>query len=213
MKPYSAWIEGMRYFTPLILTGLVLMFLGGIWVMVGGATFVLGVAVLLFFRDPPRHDSTADNDLVAPADGTIVAIEDLTDTPHYDGPTRRVSIFLSLFNVHINRAPCAGTIRDVTYRSGGFLNAMNPESSDANEANTIRLETEYGPVTVRQIAGLVARRIVCRRGPGDAVNKGEKFGMIKFGSRTELYLPPDTEVCVSLKQSVRAGTTCIARFT
>jgi len=171
-----------------------------------------GLFALFFFRDPSRRVTAGVDEVVAPADGTVVAVEDLNETPYYAGPCRRVAIFLSLFSVHVNRAPTDGTVREVTYKQGRFKAAMKSETSDCNESNTIRLDCPQGPVTVRQIAGVVARRIVCRCAPGDALAKGEKFGMIKFGSRTELYLPPDTEVCVKAKDKARAGTTILARF-
>jgi phosphatidylserine decarboxylase len=142
----------------------------------------------------------------------VVAIEDLSATPHYAGPCRRISIFLSIFSVHVNRAPFDGVVKDVQYRHGQFKNAMNSETSECNESNAVWLDTPRGPVTVRQIAGVIARRIVCRAHVGEALAKGEKFGMIRFGSRTELYLPPDAEVCVRIKEHVKAGTTIVGRF-
>lgn len=175
--------------------------------------FTAGCGVLCFFRDPPRRTNAAPDEAVAPADGKIVGIEDLDSSPHYDGPCKRISIFLSLFDVHINRAPCEGTVRDIRYKPGAFRAAMGAETTDTNEANAVWLDTPHGPVTVRQIAGLVARRVVCRLAPGDTLQKGEKFGMIKFSSRTELYLPPGTEVSVRLNDKVRAGATVVARFT
>ena len=124
---------------------------------------------------------------------------------------RTISIFLSIFDVHVNRSPAAGAVRSITYENGRFLAAMKSAAGDCNEANTIRLETEHGIMTVRQIAGLVARRIVCKTGVGGTLAKGEKFGMIRFGSRTELYLPAQAEICVKLKEKVRAGSSIVAR--
>lgn len=168
--------------------------------------------MMLFFRDFPRAITASENEVVSPADGTIVAIEDLEETPHYDGPTRRVSIFLSILSAHVNRAPYEGAVTHVEYAPGKFKNAMNPESSRVNESNAVWFNTPRGPMTVRQISGAVARRIVCPAAPGMNLEKGEKFGMIRFGSRTELYLPPGTEVCVKLKDKVYAGSTVMARF-
>ena len=217
MKPFNAWTEGIWHYLPSILIGA-----GGLWAALShhrtgwavGAGFLLllGIFALFFFRDPPRVISAKDNELVSPADGTIVGIEDLATSPHYDGPCRRVSIFLSVFNVHINRAPFDGTVRDIRYRPGEFKNAMKAETTDCNEANAVWIDTPKGLITVRQISGLIARRIVCRVKAGDAVTRGQKFGMIKFGSRTELYLPPGTEVRVQLKDSVKAGSTVVAQF-
>lgn len=168
--------------------------------------------MLLFFRDFPREITALPNELVSPADGTVVAIEDLAETPHYEGPCRRVSIFMSVFNAHVNRAPYEAVVREIRYAPGQYANAMRPDSSQINESNAIWLTTPKGPITVRQISGAVARRIVCPIRAGMSLAKGEKFGMIRFGSRVELYLPPGTEVCVTLKQKVFAGTTIMAKF-
>lgn len=173
---------------------------------------LLGLAMALFFRDFPRAITAAPNEVVSPADGTVVAIEDFDESPHYDGPTRRVSIFLSVFNAHLNRAPYPGTVTAVKYLPGAFKDARLPETSQVNESNAVWMDTEKGPITIRQISGAVARRIVCPVGEGTVLAKGEKFGMIRFGSRTELYLPAGTEVTVALNQSVHAGTTVMARF-
>lgn len=213
--PFSAWREGLPFYGPLIGVGtLLLLFAGGAAIGLAVSLLILGLGLctLYFFRDPHRIISDIAEDIVSPADGTVVGIEDLQDTPYYEGPCRRISIFLSIFNVHVNRAPCDGAIESITYRPGKFLNAMKSESSDANEANTVVMGTVHGPVTVRQISGLVARRIVCRRAVGDTLAKGERFGMIRFGSRTELYLPPGTPVCVKLRETVRGGASVVARF-
>ena len=213
-KEFNAWKEGARLYAPCLIIGAVLVGAFGSRLAdgLGVALLVVGVAILLFFRDPPRESSAEENEAVAPADGVVVAIEDMESTPHYDGPTKRISIFLSLLDVHINRSPVAGVIRDVAYKPGEFKNAMRAETTDCNEANTVRMDTRFGPVTVRQIAGLVARRIVCVGEVGDELARGEKFGMIRFGSRTELYLPAGTAVCVKLKDKVYAGQTVVARF-
>lgn len=165
-----------------------------------------------FFRDPHREIPSDERTVVSPADGTVFGIEELASTPHYNGPCKRISIFLSVFNVHINRAPYDGTVESITYKRGQFRNAMGAATSELNEANTIRLNTPRGPMTVRQIAGMVARRIVCKVEVGETLGKGERFGMIKFGSRTELYLPMDAEICVTLKDKVKGGATVVARF-
>ena len=212
-RPFSAWKEGAIIYVPWLAIGAALTWVawpGGL-AMLGILVLASGAFALCFFRDPPRAVAAGEGEIVSPADGAVVAIEDLDDSPHYDGPCRRVSIFLSILDVHINRAPAAGTVRSITYQPGRFLAAMKRETSDCNEAMTVHLDTGHGPMTVRQIAGMIARRIVCRTGVGDSLDKGEKFGMIKFGSRTELYLPPDTEVCVRVKDKVRAGTTIMAR--
>lgn len=197
-EPFNAWIQGIWYYGPVLGAGVVLT--------------ALGLGMLLFFRDFPRQITAQANEVVSPADGTVVAIEDLPESPHYAGPCRRVSIFMSVFNAHVNRAPFDAVVREVRYAPGFYINAMKSEASQVNESNALWLETPKGPMTVRQISGAIARHIVCPVQPGRALSKGEKFGMIRFGSRVELYLPPGTEVCVTLKQKVRAGTTIMARF-
>ncbi|MBX3178098.1 MAG: phosphatidylserine decarboxylase family protein [Candidatus Hydrogenedentes bacterium] len=210
-KPFSGWKEGLPFY------GSVLLFAALAWFVLGMAWLatvlgILGVAMALFFRDFPRAITAAPNEVVSPADGKVVAIEDLEETPHYEGPCRRVSIFLSVFDVHVNRAPYAGAVTAVKYAPGQFKDARLPETSKINESNAVWMATDHGPMTVRQISGAVARRIVCPIAEGAVLAKGEKFGMIRFGSRTELYLPAGTEVTVELNQMVRAGTTIMARF-
>lgn len=172
--------------------------------------------VLAFFRDPPRRGAFASNEFCSPADGTITEIVELEDHPSIGGPALRIGMFLSLFNVHINRSPCAGTVRSLSYRAGEFLDARHPESGQRNESNTVVLDPQFplvGPVEVRQVAGLVARRIICHAKAGQKLATGERFGLIKFGSRTELILPHlvGTEVTVAIGDKVRAGLTLLAR--
>lgn len=209
-KPFSGWKEGLPFYGSVLAAGVV------VWAILGlGWAFpvlFLGIAMALFFRDFPRVINAAEEEVVSPADGTVVAIEDLESSPHYAGATRRVSIFLSVFDAHLNRAPYPGTVTEVKYAPGLFKDARKPETSQVNESNAVWMDTDKGPITVRQISGAVARRIVCPVGEGTVLEKGEKFGMIRFGSRTELYLPPDTEVTVELNQKVFAGTTIMARF-
>ncbi len=210
-KPFNGWKEGLPFYAPVLVAAVLL----GFFPVIGWfapVVALLGVCMALFFRDFPRTISAASHEVVSPADGTVVAIEDLDESPHYDGPTRRVSIFLSVFNAHLNRAPYPGTVTAVKYAPGAFKDARLPETSQVNESNAVWMETEKGPMTIRQISGAVARRIVCPVGVGTTLTKGEKFGMIRFGSRTELYLPAGTEVTVTLNQTVYAGLTVMARF-
>lgn len=171
--------------------------------------------VLAFFRDPPRHRRFSPGQLCSPADGTITEISELEHHDAIGGPAIRIGMFLSLFNVHINRAPCAGRIRSLSYRSGEFLDARHPESGRRNESNTLLIEPEPpmpGPVEVRQVAGLVARRIICHAKAKDPLAIGARFGLIKFGSRTELVIPrlDDTEVTVAIGDKVKAGLSLLA---
>jgi len=177
---------------------------------------VLWLWVLSFFRDPVRVREFGPQELCGPADGTITEITHLDHYEPLDGPAIRIGMFLSLFNVHANRAPCAGRVRTCTYKKGEFLDARHVESGQRNESNTLLIDPDAplpGPVEVRQIAGLVARRIICHAGVGDHLTTGQRFGFIKFGSRTELIIPrlPGTEVTVGLGDAVRAGLTLLAR--
>jgi len=211
---FSGWLEGAKFYGPLLAAGIILLLVlrqtPYVWLSV--PFLLLGVGVLLFFRDFPRTISAAEHEVVAPADGKVVAVEILEDSPYFEGKTKRISIFLSLFDAHINRAPYQCRVREIEYKPGKFINAMKPDSSTINEANTLYLDTELGPMTVRQISGLVARRIVCAASVGDSLSTGQKFGMIRFGSRTELYLPPRAEVMVEVDDKVHAGSSIVARF-
>lgn len=180
------------------------------------ATAVLALALLSFYRDPARHPPGQTNLILAPADGKIVEI--VRDVAEVDGErVLRIMIFLSVFNVHINRSPCAGTVRTVTYRPGQFLNALNAEANTRNESNTVIIDPQAplpGPVRVRQIAGVLARRIVCAVQGGAYLTAGQRFGMIKLGSRTEVCVPehPDWDVRVAVGQHVKGGLTILARL-
>lgn len=177
---------------------------------------LIWIWVLAFFRDPDRSATVAPGDLCAPADGTVTEITELDGYDFIEGHALRIGIFLSLFNVHVNRSPCAGRVRSRSYRRGEFLDARHPESGRRNEAMTLVVDPDPplpGPVVVRQVAGLVARRIVCHAHEGDQLLPGARFGMIKFGSRTELILPrrETTEVLVTVGDKVRGGLTILAR--
>jgi phosphatidylserine decarboxylase len=213
-RPFSAWRTGAPYYLPLLVVGVVLLFfLPYPWFWYVAVPLLgLGIFVLFFFRDPMRRIPAESDAVVSPADGAVTAVELLEETPFYDGPCKRISIFLSVFNVHVNRAPAAGSILAAEYKVGAFHNAMRADTSTLNESNTIYMDTDLGPMTVRQITGAVARRIVFICEVGDRVDKGAKIGMIKFGSRTELYLPVAAEVTVKLKDKVRGGATVVARL-
>ena len=171
---------------------------------------VLAGFVAWFFRDPPRSVPQEPNLVVAPADGTITDISEVENAEFIGAPARRIGIFLSIFSVHINRAPCAGTVARISRHKGKFLNALRPESSTDNESNSVGMILPGGrKILVKQITGAIARRIVCACKEGDCLARGEKFGMIKFGSRTELYIPRDApfDMGVKIGQKVKAGVT------
>jgi phosphatidylserine decarboxylase len=211
---FTSWTIGAPYYLPLlalsIIAQLVANHFGYLWVPT--PLWLLFLFTLNFFRDPPRSISRDPEIIVSPADGVVDAIEELDESPHYDGPCICVSIFLNVFNVHINRAPDECTIKEIVYKEGEFRNAMDPESRQINESNTIHISTPHGPMTVRQISGAIARRIVCVTSEGKQLTKGAKFGMIKFGSRTELYMDPSATVLVNTGQKVKGGSTDIAKF-
>ncbi len=178
----------------------------------GRIFYLLCAFTLYFFRDPERQIPQGESLIVSPADGKVVGIDSVEHVPFIDGPAKRVSIFLSIFDVHINRAPIRGKIEYRHYAPGEFLPAYEPKASIKNEQNTIGIEDSDGyRVVVRQIAGLIARRILCWKNPGDKIERGDRFGLIRFGSRTDLFLPLDARIEVKLGQRVQGGATIIAR--
>ena len=173
--------------------------------------------IVYFFRDPPRRVPAEPGLVVAPADGKVAEVTNLGYDDFVGGPAVRIGIFLSIFNVHINRAPVAARVIALRYEPGKFLNALKAESARQNESTWIGLEEEAPPhrrMTVRQISGAIARRIVCNLRSGEVVDRGHKFGMIKFGSRTELILPrtEDLRVEVEVGCHVKAGSSVVARY-
>ncbi len=174
------------------------------------AVVPLGFAAffLWFFRDPRRAIPVGEGLIVSPADGKVTSVETVI-TP--DGERTRISIFLSVFNVHVNRAPTAGVVREVRYQKGAFVNAMDAASADRNEQNICVMEADDGSeIVFKQIAGLLARRIVFRPKVGEQLSRGQKVGLIKFGSRTDLLLPARSEVRVELGAVVKGGSSVLA---
>lgn len=172
------------------------------------AAGLLTVAVASFFRDPRRHVPSNPELILSPADGRVVRIAAADGA----GGASCVSIFLSVFNVHVNRAPVAGRVTDIRYTPGSFVPAFRHKASELNEQNLITLATDRGEVAVKQIAGLIARRIRCWKRTGDPVAQGERIGFITFGSRVDLYLPVGAELKVTEGERVRGGTTVIAVY-
>lgn len=168
--------------------------------------------ILYFFRDPERTVSPDPLDIVSPADGKVISVEVLEESAFTQQRMRRVAVFLSVFDVHVNRLPVAGRILKSHHHAGEFLDARNPEIDIRNEAQNWLIETDRGPVVVRQIAGLIARRIVAWAQEGDTLEKGQRFGMIRFGSRTDVYLPLDCEILARAGDRVSGGSTVIARW-
>jgi phosphatidylserine decarboxylase len=195
---------------PYLTVGLLLTVILAVSAPAGAAVSagLLTLGVASFFRDPRRDVPSDPRLILSPADGKVVRIS--SEDP--GGARHRVSIFLSVFNVHVNRAPVAGRVAEIRYTPGSFLPAFRDKASDLNEQNLITLQTERGLVDVKQIAGLIARRIRCWKKPGDAVAQGEKIGFITFGSRVDLVLPPEADLRVVEGDRVFGGTTVIAVY-
>lgn len=169
---------------------------------------LLTTFVLYFFRDPERFIPDQENVLVSPADGKVIIVETVTDDAFTNGQAYKVSIFMNIFNVHVNRIPFAGTIEKVIYTPGKFYSADSAKGALQNEYCATVLRTKSGQkLAFVQVAGLIARRIICWLEPQDSVEKGRRFGLIRFGSRVDLYLPLETELAVHVGQKVRAGET------
>jgi phosphatidylserine decarboxylase len=169
---------------------------------------LLAAFFLWFFRDPERVIPNTPGAVVSPADGKVTAVSSIYI---YGQPSTSISIFLSVFNVHVNRAPAAGVITAVEYRTGKYLNAMNPASAELNEQNICTLLTDQGSsIVFKQIAGLLARRIVFNRQTGDRVARGERIGLIKFGSRCDVILPASAQVLVQVGNIVKGGSSTLA---
>ena len=195
--------EGWPFIFPPAVAACILAWMG--WPAVAGILAAVALAFLAFFRDPERTAPALPGAVLAPADGKVMGIAEVED--RWVGRAVRLSIFLSPLDVHVNRAPAAGLVRDVEYVPGRFLAAYNPEASEQNERCTVALEAEAARLSVRQISGVLARRIVCRARPGDKFRAGQRYGLIRFGSRTDLLVPAGTELRVQVGDRVRGGET------
>jgi phosphatidylserine decarboxylase len=216
--PFARWglAELQLMSWPLLGLALLLGAPGPPWCWAAAVPLAMLGLIVYFFRDPHREIPVDADAIVSPADGVIAEVAELEHYDFLDGPAVRIGIFLSIFNVHINRSPRAAQVLAMDYKPGEFLNALNPESAIRNEYMWIGFEDSERQGTrfaVRQISGLLARRIVCTLRPGLNVRRGEKFGMIKLGSRTELIMPRDAvRVETAVGQVVHAGSTILARY-
>jgi len=204
--------EGYPFIGGFALASLILFW---IWTPLGWIGTVLTVWCALFFRDPARVTPVRDGVVVSPADGRVSMISQVLPPAELglgDRPLTRISVFMSVFNCHVNRSPVAGRIERIVYRPGVFINAELDKASEDNERNSLVIGTPQGAIGVVQIAGLVARRIVCFAREGQAVNAGERFGLIRFGSRLDVYLPDGAKPLVSVGQTAIAGETVLADF-
>ncbi len=191
---------------PLVLTGVAFL---AHWIVAAILLLCLAAFVFYFFRDPERVIPSDPGAVVSPADGRIVVV---VDEEYAGRPGKRISIFLAIWNVHVNRSPAAGTILAMDYRPGKFLAAMMARASTENEQNVISLSTASGEMVFKQIAGLIARRVVCWKKVGDKVQRGERIGLVRFGSRVDLWVPRDAQILVALGDNVKGGSSVLARW-
>jgi phosphatidylserine decarboxylase len=181
------------------------------WNWVTVIALILTIFMFYFFRDPDRTTEKNIEHFISPADGKIIVITEAKEGEVLKENRLKISIFMSPLNVHVNRAPCDGVVRDVQHYPGKFYSAFKDDASILNEHITMCLDCEHhGPVVLKQIAGAVARRAVCRVKPGDTLSQGQRYGIIKFSSRVDIYLPLDTEIKVQLNDHVTAGETVLA---
>ena len=203
--------EGYRLILTFGALALVALALG--WTLIGIMLVLVTLAVAAFFRDPERIIPAGENLVLAPADGKVVSIAPASEDGLFKGAATRISIFLSPLDVHINRMPVGGQIAEVNYKRGSFLAAYNAEASERNEQNALKIINGAShSIGVVQIAGVLARRIVCRVKQGDKLARGARFGLIMFGSRTDTYLPKGCSVDVIEGQRVKGGETILGRF-
>jgi phosphatidylserine decarboxylase len=197
--------EGYYFGLPPLALGAAALFLR--WTIAGAILIGLAAFIFYFFRDPKRVISAEPGAVVAPADGRVVVV---TDESNAGRPGKRISIFLAIWNVHVNRSPAAGVITNLNYRPGKFYAAMRPSASADNEQNVITLATDSGEIVFKQIAGLIARRVVCWKKTGESVARGERIGLVRFGSRADLWLPRDSELLVKVGDHVKGGSSVVA---
>ena len=202
--------EGYWFGLPPLLIGVLLLAFGHGWLGAGGAVLVfLGLFVFSFFRDPDRAIPQEPGLIVAPADGRVVVVKEESDQGR---PGKRISIFLAIWNVHVNRAPAAGKITRLEYKPGKFLAAWDENASLQNEQNIFTQATEHGEIVYKQIAGWVARRVVSWKKEGDEVARGERIGLVRFGSRMDIWLPGEAEIAVKVGENVKGGSSVLARM-
>jgi phosphatidylserine decarboxylase len=194
---------------PLVMGGVLLALRTPVSVLVGAVLVFLALFVFYFFRNPDRKIPMEPGVVVSPADGRVVVVKDEENAGR---PGKRVSVFLAIWNVHVNRSPAAGTITRLEYKPGKFLAAWAEKASLENEQNVFTLASEHGEIVFKQIAGWVARRVVSWKKTGDSVGRGELVGLVRFGSRVDLWLPQDAEIAVKVGDNVKGGSSVIARM-
>src|SRR5712691_450657 len=205
--PGSMVKEGYYFGLPLLVLGGVFYLLQ--WNVAAVVLVLLALFVFSFFRDPERVIPAESGAVVSPGDGRVVVVADEESAGR---PGKRVSIFLAVWNVHVNRSPAAGTITKMEYRPGKFLAAMRQRASVENEQNIFTLSTEAGEMVFKQIAGLIARRVVSWKKQGEKVARGERIGLVRFGSRVDVWVPKEAEILVRLGENVKGGSSVLARW-
>jgi phosphatidylserine decarboxylase len=210
--PEGRWFIVIAWAVALVLIGLAAAKTSAWWIVAAAVWGVLAVWVVAFFRDPERAWSRGEQLIVAPADGKVVSVTQVDEPAFFQGRAERISIFMNVFDCHVNRYPTDGTVAYRHYNPGAFGHAGAEKASLSNEQSSIGLTTARGKVLIRQIAGLVARRIVTDHQPGQAVQQGERLGMIRFGSRVDLFLPLGTPVLVHVGDTTRVGVTVVAQW-
>lgn len=199
--------EGYPFIFLFAFITLITVIFGKLWVI--AVPFALTLFIIFFFRNPERITLEGRGIFYSPADGKVILIRETEEAELLKGKAIEISIFMSLLDVHVNRAPCDGKVVAVKHYPGKFLAAFKQESSIVNEHITMLLEGAYGKIVVRQVAGFLARRAVCRVKPGDLLKQGQRYGLIKFGSRLDVFLPLNTRIKVKLNDKVRAGETIL----
>jgi phosphatidylserine decarboxylase len=210
--PEGRWFIVVAWAVAVVLIGLAVAKTSAWWVVAAALWGVLAVWVVAFFRDPERTWSRGEQLIVAPADGKVVSVTQVDEPTFFQGRAERISIFMNVFDCHVNRYPTDGTVTYRHYNPGAFGHAGAEKASLSNEQSSIGLTTARGKVLIRQIAGLVARRIVTDHQPGREVHQGERMGMIRFGSRVDLFLPLGTPVLVHVGDTTRVGVTVVAQW-
>ncbi len=202
--------EGWPFILIPLLAGIITIVFGWFWL--GWFLIALGAFGLFFFRNPVRECSAPENVACSPADGKVLTVDDAPPALAEKGLPQRVSIFMSLFDVHVNRAPLGGQLIEYSYNPGKKVSAFKEKASLENEQNLSIWKTPFGPVGVKQIAGIIARRIVFDLALGRSIERGQRIGLIRYGSRVEVYVPADAEILVSPGDRVKSGGTPLVRF-
>ena len=202
--------EGWLFIAISVIISLALWFYAGFWIAL--PFILISAFIIQFFRDPPRNIPQDANIVLSPADGKVICIEHMED-PYQKTPSIKISVFMNVFNVHSNRSPVDGKILNIQYFAGSFVNADFDKASTENERNAIIMQTPAGQkITVVQIAGLIARRILCYTNVNAELSRGQRYGFIRFGSRVDVYLPTNAKPLVSIGQNVHATETILARL-